>query len=404
MVILVIGKNNSVSFTGFKGWWYVDLKKPTKIMEIIIYNRTDCCQDRINDSIITIGNKNVDDVVKTIYYGKNKKIKKFVFEDVVIKNTSDLTSISHTEKHSDKSSFHTPTIHSEQHSDKSSFHTPTTHSEHTHDDQEYTEISIFSPDVHSHEHTDNEHSKTENNDKKEDIDEKHIDEKHIDEKHIDIKNIDKKEDIDEKHIDEKHIDKKHIDKKDSKKEDIETETSEEINKKICKTSQKIKFPSKGNSNFEDVIDLKNIKYGSKTNKLKCFKACQDDPKCMQAIYNKENQECYPLSKMNIDGKNDKKYETLRCMKKSEGNLLEKYKKYKINKKNKLDTNIIDTPLIPEEILLNKNIEDLEKRELLEKQKELNMKLEKIKNLENKIEDTIEENRSKINKLSNDEKI
>jgi hypothetical protein len=43
-------------------WWQVDLGSRKKISKIIIYNRTDCCVDRLSNYQVTISNKAADAV------------------------------------------------------------------------------------------------------------------------------------------------------------------------------------------------------------------------------------------------------------------------------------------------------------------------------------------------------
>ncbi|XP_071954526.1 sushi, von Willebrand factor type A, EGF and pentraxin domain-containing protein 1-like [Antedon mediterranea] len=40
-------------------WWYVDLGSSTTISKIVIYNRDDCCGDRLDGAVVSVGNDNV---------------------------------------------------------------------------------------------------------------------------------------------------------------------------------------------------------------------------------------------------------------------------------------------------------------------------------------------------------
>ncbi|XP_071950910.1 fucolectin-like [Antedon mediterranea] len=40
-------------------WWYVDLGSPIPISKIVIYNRGDCCGNRLRDAKVRVGNNNV---------------------------------------------------------------------------------------------------------------------------------------------------------------------------------------------------------------------------------------------------------------------------------------------------------------------------------------------------------
>ena len=57
-------------------WWEIDLGKEYDIHEIKIYNRTDCCQTRINNSVIKLLHSNRK-LFKAINYGINSPIKSF---------------------------------------------------------------------------------------------------------------------------------------------------------------------------------------------------------------------------------------------------------------------------------------------------------------------------------------
>lgn len=49
---------NSCSHTGYNGpqWWQVDLEKESAVKKVIIYNRRDCCSERLNNMKVTVSN------------------------------------------------------------------------------------------------------------------------------------------------------------------------------------------------------------------------------------------------------------------------------------------------------------------------------------------------------------
>jgi hypothetical protein len=57
-------------------WWEVDLGKEYELSKIVIYNRTDCCQGRINNASIKLL-KNDRSLFKNINYGTNSPVKTF---------------------------------------------------------------------------------------------------------------------------------------------------------------------------------------------------------------------------------------------------------------------------------------------------------------------------------------
>ena len=72
-------QSGSIQHTNNKnGWWEVDLGKEYDISKVVIYNRTDCCQTRINNSIIKLLKSNRS-LYKSANYGIQKPIKTFNF-------------------------------------------------------------------------------------------------------------------------------------------------------------------------------------------------------------------------------------------------------------------------------------------------------------------------------------
>ena len=57
-------------------WWEIDLGLDYSIRKIVIYTRTDCCQNRINNSLIRLLDSNKK-ITKTINYGSAKYRKEF---------------------------------------------------------------------------------------------------------------------------------------------------------------------------------------------------------------------------------------------------------------------------------------------------------------------------------------
>jgi hypothetical protein len=50
---------NSITHTKYEqgAWWQVDLGNQKNIKKIVIYNRTDCCADRLSNYQVSISNK-----------------------------------------------------------------------------------------------------------------------------------------------------------------------------------------------------------------------------------------------------------------------------------------------------------------------------------------------------------
>ena len=60
----------------YNNWWEVDLLKPYELSKIIVYNRTDCCNNRLRNANITLlgeGRK----FISKIDYGNEQKRKIF---------------------------------------------------------------------------------------------------------------------------------------------------------------------------------------------------------------------------------------------------------------------------------------------------------------------------------------
>jgi len=62
--------NNSVTHTNADAlaWWQVDLGAVTDIGEVIIYNRTDCCSDRLSNFDVRISNDGINWQIRSIYF------------------------------------------------------------------------------------------------------------------------------------------------------------------------------------------------------------------------------------------------------------------------------------------------------------------------------------------------
>lgn len=50
-------------------WWYVDLGKAAEVAKVVVYNRSDCCQDRLNDLQVRVGDFKDAEVVKNAKCG-----------------------------------------------------------------------------------------------------------------------------------------------------------------------------------------------------------------------------------------------------------------------------------------------------------------------------------------------
>ena len=69
--------SNSVTHTNNRNpWWEVDLKKDYDISKIVVYNRSDCCQIRLNNAKIHLLKKD-GSLFKEIIYGSASPIKTF---------------------------------------------------------------------------------------------------------------------------------------------------------------------------------------------------------------------------------------------------------------------------------------------------------------------------------------
>lgn len=70
--------DGSVTHTNSSGrqWWEVDLEGNYSVKKIIIFNRTDCCENRINNSYIKFYNQERK-LLKTIFYGSSAPKKEF---------------------------------------------------------------------------------------------------------------------------------------------------------------------------------------------------------------------------------------------------------------------------------------------------------------------------------------
>ena len=88
--------NKSVSHTNNKNpWWEVDLQNNYNISKIVIYNRTDCCQDRLDNCVIKVLDENRN-ILKSFEYGINKKIKTFYIDSYTVFNINQLVKFNNT--------------------------------------------------------------------------------------------------------------------------------------------------------------------------------------------------------------------------------------------------------------------------------------------------------------------
>ena len=70
------GNGNGTHTNNRHPWWEVNLQNDYKISKVVIYNRTDCCQSRLNNCVIKVLDKNRN-IIKTFYYGTNRAVKTF---------------------------------------------------------------------------------------------------------------------------------------------------------------------------------------------------------------------------------------------------------------------------------------------------------------------------------------
>jgi len=50
-------------------WWYVDLAKPTKIHRVVVYNRQDCCSDRLSNFHVDVRDSSNRTLVRKNFSG-----------------------------------------------------------------------------------------------------------------------------------------------------------------------------------------------------------------------------------------------------------------------------------------------------------------------------------------------